>query len=187
VLGQQRATAYQTVLSEQVRVGETQNAQIRQSRGAQFLIQQQYAARLQQQSSQFARNYNYAGDPYYNTRWTYRYNFGGRYVETNRYGADLLRQSVRYGYQEGFYAGDADRRDHWRNNYRDSFAYRDANFGYSGRYVEQREYNYYFREGFRRGYEDGYYRRSRYGHRVHGTVTVLSVVIPRVLRLQLIR
>jgi hypothetical protein len=187
--GQQQATAYQTVLNQQVRTGQTENAQIRQSRGAQYLIQQQYASRLQQQSTQFQRDrsYDYNSDPYFGTPWSYRYTFAGRYVETNRYGADVLRQSVRYGYQEGFYAGDADRRDHWRNNYRDSFAYRDANYGYAGRYVNQREYNYYFREGFRRGYEDGYYRRTHYGHRVNGSVTILSVEIPRILRLQVIR
>jgi hypothetical protein len=46
---------------------------------------------------------------------------------------------------------------------RSSFAYQDANFGYDGRYVAQDEYNYYFREGFQRGYEDGYYGRRKYG------------------------
>jgi hypothetical protein len=67
----------------------------------------------------------------------------------------LLRQAVNYGYQEGFRAGEADRQDRWRSNYRDSYAYQDANYGYNGYYVDRGDYNYYFREGFRRGYEDG--------------------------------
>jgi hypothetical protein len=44
-------------------------------------------------------------------------------------------------------------------DYRDCYAYQDANFGYDGYYEDQGAYNHYFREGFRRGYEDGYYSR----------------------------
>jgi hypothetical protein len=94
---------------------------------------------------------------------------------------------VNYGYQEGFRAGDADRRDRWAFNYRDSFAYRDANYGYAGRYVEQSDYNYYFREGFRRGYEDGFYRRAKYGRQANGKYTVLSVILGGILKLEVIR
>ena len=36
---------------------------------------------------------------------------GGRYYETNQYGADLLRQAVNYGYDQGVRAGQADRQD----------------------------------------------------------------------------
>jgi hypothetical protein len=35
---------------------------------------------------------------------------------------------VNYGYDEGVRSGIADRRDRWAFNYRDSFAYQDANF-----------------------------------------------------------
>ena len=75
----------------------------------------------------------------------------------------MLRQAVNYGYEEGFAAGQADRQDRWAFNYQDSYAYQDGNYGYGGFYVERDDYNYYFREGFRRGYEDGYYGRYRYG------------------------
>ena len=68
-----------------------------------------------------------------------------------------------------------------------SFAYHDANYGYQGRYVAQSDYNYYFRQGFRKGYDDGYYRRSRYGRRVNGNFTVLKVVPSGILRLEVIR
>jgi hypothetical protein len=53
--------------------------------------------------------------------------------------------------------------DRWGYNYREAYAYQDANYGYYGYYVDRGTYNYYFREGFRRGYDDGYYSRYRYG------------------------
>ena len=58
----------------------------------------------------------------------------------------MLREAVNNGYREGFRAGTADREDRWRPDYEDSFAYQDANFGYSGYYVDQADYNYYFRQ-----------------------------------------
>lgn len=75
----------------------------------------------------------------------------------------MLRQAVRLGYEEGFRAGQADMYDGWRYSVSDSYAYQDATYGYDSYYVELDEYRYYFREGFRRGYEDGYHSRSRYG------------------------
>ena len=55
--------------------------------------------------------------------------------------------------------------DRWRYDYRSAFAYQDANYGYDGRYIAQDEYNHYFREGFQRGYDDGYYDRQKYGRK----------------------
>ena len=77
-------------------------------------------------------------------------------------------------------------RNGWRVSYRDSYAYQDANYGYRGFYVNQREYNYYFREGFRRGYEDAYYGRHRYGrYRSGGSDAVLlGTVLSVILNLQ---
>jgi hypothetical protein len=112
----------------------------------------------------------------------YRYNRGGRYYETNQYGADILRQAVRYGYQEGVRAGHADREDRWGFDYRDSYAYRDATYGYAG-YVDLNEYRYYFREGFRRGYEDGYYGRYRYGTSAGGGYNILGAILGQILNL----
>ena len=59
----------------------------------------------------------------------------------------------------------------------DSYAFRDANYGYSGYYVERDDYNYYFREGFRRGFEDGYCNRYQYGHRSNGKYIILGAVL----------
>lgn len=188
-LQQQRTAAYQAYLNEQVRVAQAQNVQLEQRRRSQLEIQQQYASRLRQQQLQVQRDrdYNYGNDAFFNTPWNYRYELGGRYRETNRYGAELLQQAVDYGYQEGFRAGDADRRDRWPYSFRDSFAYRDANYGYVGRYVDRSDYNYYFRLGFRKGYDDGYYRRSRYGRRVGNNHTILKVVLSGILKLEVIR
>jgi len=186
---QQRASAYQRSLDQQLRVAQEQNAQLERERQSQYQIQQQYAERLRQQQLQVQRdrNYDYNRDAYFSTPWNYRYNRGGSYRQTNRYGVELLQQAVNYGYQEGFHAGDADRRDHWGYDYRDSFAYRDANYGYTGRYVDQSDYNYYFREGFRRGYQDGFYRRARYGRQVNGRVNILSAIVSGILKLEVIR
>ena len=131
---------------------------------SQYRYQQQYYARLRAQERYWdSRNYNYYSDPYYYTPASYRYFYGGRYHETNRYGANLMRQAVNYGYREGLRAGRADREDRWRYDYRSSYAYEDASYGYSGYYLDDDTYNYYFRQGFQRGYEDGYYGRYRYG------------------------
>src|SRR3546814_1923052 len=88
-------------------------------------------------SSDLTRTYNYYNDPYYYTPNRYRYSYQGNWQRTNRYGADLIRQAINYGYQEGLYAGRADRQDNWRNDYRDSYAYQDANYGYNGYYIPQ--------------------------------------------------
>lgn len=100
---------------------------------------------------------------YNNLIYDYRYRRNGRYYYTSSYGAQMLRQALNRGYQEGYRAGVADRYDRWNYDYQDSYAYRDGTFGYDSYYVPLTEYQYYFREGFQRGYQDGYYGQSRYG------------------------
>jgi len=153
---------------------------------AQYRFQQQYLEHLREQQLrlQNARDYDYDRDPYFYTAPNCRYYRGGRYYETNQYGADLLRQAVNYGYEEGFYAGQADREDGWGYSYQDSYAYQDANYGYTGYYVDRSEYNYYFREGFRRGYEDGYHSRYQYGSYADGKYVILAAVLSQILNLQ---
>jgi hypothetical protein len=89
------------------------------------------------------------------------------------------------GYAEGVRAGQADREDGWGFNYQDSYAYGDATAGYNGYYVDQDEYQYYFREGFRRGYEDGSYSRSNYGNYSTGGYNLVGAILQQVLQLQL--
>ena len=151
---------------------------------AQYRYQQQYWARLQQIRIQNARYYSSNSNAYFYAAPNYRYSREGSYYETNQYGANLLRQSVNYGYEQGFRAGQADRQDRWQSNYQDSYGYQDANYGYSGYYVDQNDYNYYFREGFRRGYEDGYNSRYQYGRYSNGKYAILGSVLSLVLNLE---
>ena len=95
----------------------------------------------------------------------------------------MLRSAVNRGYEEGFRAGRADRQDGWGYGYQNSYGYQDATYGYDGYYVELNNYQYYFREGFRRGYEDGYYSRSRYGRYNNGKWNILASILSGILNL----
>jgi hypothetical protein len=114
---------------------------------------------------------------------TYSYYRGNQYYYVNDYGAQLLQRAVNDGYEEGFYAGQADRQDGWSFDYEGSDPYQDASLGYDGYYVDLSEYQYYFREGFRRGYEDGYYGRYQYGSYSDGRYGVLNNVLNIILNL----
>ena len=114
----------------------------------------------------------------------YSYYREGSYYETNQYGANLLRQAVNNGYEEGFRAGQADREDGWHENYRDSDAYQDSTYGYDGYYVDLNEYQYYFREGFQRGYEDGYNDRNEYGSYSNGSYNILGEILDTILEIR---
>jgi hypothetical protein len=181
---------YGDYLDQQQRVAQDQSAQLqRANRGAQYRFQLQYTEGLRQQRMhiQTLGSYDYDRDPYFYTAPSYRYSRGGRYYETNQYGMDLLRQAVNYGYEEGRLAGIADQQDHWAYNYRTSYAYQDANYGYGGFYVDRDDYNYYFRQGFRRGYEDGYYGRYQYGTYSSGRTSILGAVLGGILIYEAIR
>jgi hypothetical protein len=181
-----RYETYNTRLERQNQLAQQRIAYLkRQNRQAQLRYQEEYWRRVNEQRLRLAtyRSYDYDNDPYYYTAPSYRYYRGGRSYYVNQYSADLLNDAVRYGYQEGFEAGRADREDHVRFNYRGSFAWEDANYGYPGHYIDQSEYNYYFREGFRRGYEDGYYSRSRYGSFSTGKAVILAAVVGTIITL----
>jgi hypothetical protein len=186
---QQRLTLYRQYLEQRQRLAEQRAAELQQQkRMAQYRYQQQYFEYMRQQQIRLqSEQRDYYNDPYYYTAPSYRYNRGGSYYETNQYGVDLLRQAVNNGYEQGFRAGQADRQDRWASDYRNSYAYQDANYGYSGYYVGQDDYNYYFREGFRRGYEDGYNSRAQYGRSSNGTYSILGALLSQILGLQSLR
>jgi hypothetical protein len=186
---QQRVKQYRQNVVQRENNSRQHGLQLQQEkRMAQYNYQQQYYERMRQQQIRYQNErYDYNNDPYFYTASSYRYNRGGRYYETNQYGADILRQALNYGYQEGMRAGRADQQDGWRYSYRDSYIYEDANYGYNGYYVQQADYNYYFRQGFQRGYEDGYYSRRRYGHNSNGSDSLLSALLITILGLQSIR
>ena len=186
---QQRATQYRQRLDQQIRLAQQQSAQLQrqQNRVAQYRAQQQYLAQLRAQQLRLQTARNYSNDPYIRTAPSYRYAFGGVTRETNQYGVDVLRQAVNYGYQEGVRFGQADRQDGLSPNYQNSYAYRDANYGYAGNYVDQSDYNYYFRQGFQRGYTDGYNSRSQYGTSSNGSSSILANLLTTILGLTSLR
>ncbi len=126
-------------------------------------FQQQYLERLRQDriNLQNARSYEYSAP-------NYRYSRSGRYYQTNQYGVEMLRQALNHGYEEGFRAGQADR----------------ATYGYNGYHVDLNEYRYYFREGFNRGYQDGYYGRFRYGSNANGVFSLLGNILQQIFNAQ---
>ena len=149
-----------------------------QRRLAQLRYQQRYLDHLREDQFRLQSwRYSYAPPEY-------RYYRSGSYYEVNRYAADELRQALRDGYEEGVRAGQSDRADGWGFSYQESFAYQDSTFGYSGYYVGLGEYQYYFREGFRRGYEDGYYGRWQYGSYSNGVFSLLGGVLQGILDLR---
>ena len=110
----------------------------------------------------------------------YRVYRDGRYYSLDNQSVNRLRQAVNLGYQQGYRAGDLDRRYGRRVNFYDSSVYRRATFGYAG-YVDQDQYQYYFQQGFRRGYEDGYHNTSRYGYRSGNTFNILGSLLNTIL------
>ncbi len=186
---QQRLTQYRDHLTQQQRAAQPQNAQLqREKRHAQYTVQQQYVQRLHQQqlTVQRQRPGTYGRDPYFSTPANFRYSRGGHSYETNQYGVNLLKQSVNYGYDQGYRTGEADRMDRSPSNFEASFAYQDANYGYTGFYVDRDDYNFYFREGFRRGYEDGYGRHTEFGLYRNGRGTILDAVLGSIFSVQVI-
>jgi hypothetical protein len=162
-------------------IWQRQRALEQQRRLAQLRYQQRYLERLRRDQLRLQQwRYNDYG-PY-----NYRYRRGSSWYETNRYGAEMLQRAIRDGYEQGFYAGRADREDGWGYNAEEAYAYQDASYGYDGYYVELNEYQYYFREGFRRGYEDGYYSRSRFGRYDNGNYSILGAILEGILGLQLL-
>ena len=163
------------------RYGERDNRYDRDRQQA-LRYQQLYRQRLMEQQRRWLSYANH--DRYYRTPSSHRYRMNGRYWQTNRYGAELLREAANHGYAEGIRAGRADRYDGWRFDYRDSWAYREGSYGYNGRYVSRDHYAHYFREGFRRGYEDGYYGRSRYGRHDNGQYFMIAAILSAILGLE---
>jgi TolA-binding protein len=177
---QQRLNQYSQQRRQLDRLAQQRETRLQQQRRqAHLRFQQQYLERLRQDqiNLQNARSHEYSAP-------NYRYSRGGRYYQTNQYGVDLLRQGVNHGYERGVRAGQADREDRTRFSYKDSYAYQDASYGYNGYHVDLNEYRHYFREGFNRGYQDGYYSRSQYGSNSNGSLSLLGNILQQVFNVQ---
>ena len=118
------------------------------------------------------------------TRLPITLTYGGRYCETNRYGADLIRQAVNYGTRKACAPVAPTARTTGATTIATA-TLQDANYGYNGYYIDQDQYNYYFRQGFQRGYDDGYSSDYRNGSRDNnGNYTILAAVLAAVVRIQ---
>lgn len=180
ILHQQRQNQYTQQRQLQNRLAQQREQQLQQQRRlSQLRFQQQYQERLRQDqiNLQNARSYAYSAP-------SYRYSRNGRYYQTNQYGVDMLRQAVNYGYEEGVRAGQADREDRSRFSYQNTYAYQDATYGYNGYHVDLTEYRYYFRQGFNRGYQDGYNSRSQYGNNSNGGFSMLGNILQQIFNVR---
>ncbi len=185
---QGRQEQYRNHLDTQLKAAQAEQQRLQAAhQTAQVEQHQAYVAQLQRQRQSLEQQRDIEHEPYVTAAPTFRYRYNGVVRETNQYGADLLRQAVNSGYEQGFAQGRADRHDRVSSNYQRSFAYRDANFGYTGQYVEESDYNYYFRQGFRDGYTDGYGNGHRYGTINGNTAVILGSVAAGILALSAIR
>jgi flagellar biosynthesis/type III secretory pathway protein FliH len=110
----------------------------------------------------------------------YRVLRDGNYYQTDNRGANLLRQAVNSGYQEGYRAGRNDRHSRRAGSYANSQVYRQGNFGYQN-YVNSGQYQYYFQQGFQRGYEDGFNSRYEYGNNNNGSFNISANISSGIL------
>lgn len=113
----------------------------------------------------------------------FRVNRNGSYYNTDQRGADLLRQAVNAGYQQGFNAGKSDRNGRRKSSWSTSNIYRTGTYGYQS-YVDRNQYQYYFQQGFQKGYQDGYNSRFQYGSNNGGSVNILSSILGSILNIQ---
>jgi flagellar biosynthesis/type III secretory pathway protein FliH len=139
---------------------------------------QQAQRRAQQEYREYQRSTRMNN----NVARRYRIYRDGRYYNIDNRGADLLRQAVNRGYQQGYTAGQRDRRFGRRYEYNDEVLYQRGNFGYQS-YIARDQYEYYFREGFQRGYEDGFYSTTRYGYRAGNSWSILGNVLNTILNI----
>jgi hypothetical protein len=145
---------------------------------------QQAQRRAQQEYAEYRRS---AGA---NNRYTnraggsryYRVNRNGSYYQTDQRGAELLRQAVNRGYQQGYRQGQLDSRSGRGGNYYGNNIYRSGTYGYQS-YVDRSQYQYYFQQGFQRGYEDGFNNQSRYGYRTNNGMGILGNILNGILNI----
>lgn len=113
----------------------------------------------------------------------YRVYGNGRQYQVDNRQAELLKQAVNAGYQQGFRAGQTDRMGRRGGIFNNNAMYKSGNYGYQS-YVDSSLYQYYFREGFKRGYEDGFNSRHRYGVASNNNVNILGTILQGILKLQ---
>ncbi len=141
---------------------------------AQRVAQQEYAE-YRRSAGRNNRYTNRAGGSRY-----YRIYRNGSYYQTDYRGAELLRQAVNSGYQQGYRQGQNDARYGRGSNYYGNNIYRSGTYGYQS-YVARDQYQYYFQQGFERGYEDGFNNSMRYGYRTNNGISILGNILNGIL------
>lgn len=144
---------------------------------------QKQRAKIQAQRDRLERQRQTQWNNGSNNRNRYRVYRNGGYYNTDNRGAELLRQAVNRGYQEGFRAGQADRNNRRGGSWNNSSIYRNGNSGYQT-YVDRSQYQHYFQQGFQRGYQDGYNSRNQYGSNNNGSLNILGTILNQVLNIQ---
>ena len=174
-----------------------QNARIEQERIA---AEQKRQAELNRRHRRNASgNDRSNGNGYYNGNANantnrddrYRVRRNGAYYNTDRRGAEMLRQAVQAGYRQGFQAGRNDRNSRRQSSWTNQSDYRSGTYGYES-HVDRSQYQYYFRQGFQRGYQDGsnsryqdnYQGQYQYGSNNGGSVNILSAILGQILNIQ---
>ena len=112
----------------------------------------------------------------------YRVFRDGRYYQTDSRGAELLRQAVNRGYQQGFQQGQLDARYGRRSGYYGNNVYQTGTYGYQS-FVDRSQYQYYFQQGFQRGYEDGFNNQYRYGYGTNNGLNILGTILNGILNI----
>ena len=191
---QARADQGRAAAEQNQRRAAPQNEQWRdqQNRQAQQQAQLERARQAEQETQQLEREREVQANRAYDRARDvqllndYRYNIRGVYRETNQFGADVLRQAVDQGYDQGYRAGLNDHRDGVRADFQRALNFENGGFGYTGGYVPADDYSYYFSQGFQRGYDDGYWNRSNYGTFSNGNAAILGAVALGILGLTMI-
>jgi len=181
---EKRFEKYRDRLNKQEEVAEQRRRRLEQEkRIAHARYQQAYAERMRERRKDLYSKYDHdlRNDPFFDAPPRFRYYRGNKYFNVNRYVAEVLKDAVDYGYEQGYYAGRADYEDGWRFSYKDCYAYEDATYGYTGYWVDLNEYRHYFREGFRHGYEDGYYNVFYFGRYENGRHRILADILARII------
>ena len=102
----------------------------------------------------------------------------------------MLRQAVNEGYRQGFAAGRTDLNTRRRGTGRPQ-CLSTGTYGFQNG-VDRSQYQYYFRQGFQRGYQDGsnsqytdgFTGDFQYGTNSGGSVNILGAILNRSLILQ---
>jgi hypothetical protein len=194
----------QKIQEQRAKLGE----QRRRAEQQRILAEQRRQAELNRRNNRSGNDRSW-GNGYYNgnanantnRNYRYRVNRNGTYYNTDQRGIELLRHAVNAGYQQGFAAGRSDYANRRRLSYSSSGIYQSGIYGYQS-YVSQSQYQYYFRQGFERGYQDGsnsrymnnnygqynngygYDQQYQYGSSSGGVLNILGAILGQILNVQ---